>query len=281
MKKTTFAVTADTLKFENLLLSHMDIPRTTFHRRMISYFFKNEIEVHPYLLITEKKAKNYVKKDAVEQIYLVVVREGGPDPNNNSKLRDLIAKAKANNVPNDNIDRVIKKAAGGEDKNNYENMVYEGYGPNGVAVIVECLTDNKNRTAGDVRHYFDKFGGNLGTTGCVSFMFSKKGIVVLENTGLDEDAVMEDVFDCGGDDFDVNEETVEIECSPENLHALREGLTAKGYNVMSAEIEQIPANYTTLTDEEHIKKMNLLLEHLEDNDDVQNVYHNWEMPEED
>lgn len=211
----------------------------------------------------------------------VCVKEGGPDPNNNSKLRDLIAKAKSNNVPNDNIERVIKKAAGGDDKNNYEVMIYEGYGPNGVAVIVECLTDNKNRTAGDVRHYFDKFGGNLGTTGCVSFMFSKKGIIILENTGLDEDAVMEDVFEFGGDDLDVTEDTIEIVCAPEALHELREGLTSKGYNILSAEAEQIPATYTTLTDEEHIKKMNLLLEHLEDNDDVQNVYHNWEMPAED
>lgn len=211
----------------------------------------------------------------------VCVKEGGSDPNNNSKLRDLIAKAKSNNVPNDNIERVIKKAAGGDDKNNYEVMIYEGYGPNGVAVIVECLTDNKNRTAGDVRHYFDKFGGNLGTTGCVSFMFSKKGIIILENTGLDEDAVMEDVFEFGGDDLDVTEDTIEIVCAPEALHELREGLASKGYNILSAEVEQIPATYTTLTDEEHIKKMNLLLEHLEDNDDVQNVYHNWEMPAED
>ncbi len=207
----------------------------------------------------------------------VVVREGGADPNNNSKLRDLIAKAKANNVPNENIERVIKKAAGGEDKNSYENITYEGYGPDGVAVIVECLTDNRNRTAGDIRHYFDKFGGNLGTIGCVSFMFSRKGIVILENTGLDEDTVMEDVFECGGDDFDMDEETVEIECNPDSVHSVREALTAKGYNVISAESEQIPSTYTTLTNEESIKKMNLLLEHLEDNDDVQNVYHNWEM----
>lgn len=210
----------------------------------------------------------------------VVVKEGGADPNNNAKLRDLIAKAKANNVPNDNIDRIIKKAAGDGDKNNYENITYEGYGPNGVAVIVECLTDNRNRTAGEVRHYFDKFGGNLGTIGCVSFMFSTKGIVVLENTGLDEDAVMEDVFEFGGDDLDVGEEAIEIECAPDKVHALREGLAGKGYNVLSAEVEQIPSTYTTLTDEDHIKKMNLLLEHLEENDDVQNVYHNWEMPEE-
>lgn len=231
----------------------------------------------------KKEATDAVKGKIFTKIgreITVCVKEGGPDPNNNSKLRDLIAKAKSNNVPNDNIERVIKKAAGGDDKNNYETMVYEGYGPNGVAVIVECLTDNKNRTAGDVRHYFDEFGGNLGTTGCVSFMFSKKGIVIIENTGLDEDAVMEDIFEFGGDDLEVNDETVEAECAPENLQALREGLTDKGYNVLSAEIEQIPATYTTLTDEEHIKKMNLLLEHLEDNDDVQNVYHNWEMPDE-
>lgn len=231
----------------------------------------------------KKEATDAVKGKIFTKIgreITVVVREGGPDPNNNSKLRDLIAKAKANNVPNDNIERVIKKAAGGEDKNNYETMVYEGYGPNGVAVIVECLTDNKNRTAGDVRHYFDKFGGNMGTSGCVAFMFTTKGIVILENNGLDEDKVMEDVFECGGDDFDVTEETVEIECAPEALHELREGLVSKGYTVISAELDRIPSTYTTLTDEEHIKKMNLLLEHLEDNDDVQNVYHNWEMPEE-
>ena len=128
----------------------------------------------------------------------VCVKEGGPDPNNNAKLRDLIAKAKSNNVPNDNIERVIKKAAGGGDKNNYETMVYEGYGPNGVALIVECLTDNKNRTAGDVRHYFDKFGGNLGTSGCVSFMFASKGIVIVENNGIDEDTLMEDAFEFAG-----------------------------------------------------------------------------------
>ena len=210
----------------------------------------------------------------------VCVKEGGPDPSTNAKLRDLIAKAKANNVPNDNIDRVIKKAAGEGDKNNYETIVYEGYGPNGVAVIVECLTDNKNRTAADVRHYFDKFGGNLGTPGCVSFMFSEKGILVLENTGLDEDQVMEDCFDAGADDFDMGDDAIEVSCAPSALRGLREGLTAKGYHVLTAEVMQIPATYTTLEDEESIKKMNLLLENLEENDDVQNVYHNWSMPEE-
>lgn len=211
----------------------------------------------------------------------VCVKEGGGDPNSNSKLRELIAKAKANNVPNDNIDRVIKKAAGGADKTSYEANVYEGYGPNGVAVIVETLTDNKNRTAGDIRHYFDKFGGNLGTTGCVSFMFSSKGIIVADGAGLDEDKVMEDVFDLGASDFSMEDDTIEIETEPNDLSAVRDGLVAKGYKLVSADVEMVPATYTTLTDDESIRKMNLLLDALEDNDDVQNVYHNWDMPEED
>ncbi len=209
----------------------------------------------------------------------VCVKEGGGDPNNNAKLRDLIAKAKANNVPNDNIERVIKKAAGGGDKTNYEANVYEGYGPNGVAVIVETLTDNKNRTAGDVRHYFDKFGGNLGTTGCVSFMFSSKGIIVAEADGKDEDTVMEDVFDAGASDFTMEDGMIEIETEPSDFAAARDALTEKGYKLVSADIEMIPSTYTALTDEDSIKKMNLLLEHLEDNDDVQKVYHNWDMPD--
>ena len=225
-----------------------------------------------------KRAKIFTK---IGREMTVCIKEGGPDPVSNSKLRDLIAKAKANNVPNDNIERLIKKASGDGDKNNYESMVYEGYGPSGVAVIVECLTDNKNRTAGDIRHYFDKFGGNLGTIGCVSFMFSDKGIVVVENTGIDEDTAMEDCFDCGGDDLTVEEDTIIMECAPNDVHSMREALTAKGYNVISAEAEKIPANYTQLTDEDAIKKMQLLLDHLEENDDVQNVYHNWEMPDED
>ena len=167
----------------------------------------------------------------------VVVKEGGPDPNNNAKLRDLIAKAKANNVPNDNIERIIKKAAGDGDKNNYETMIYEGYGPCGVAVIVECLTDNKNRTAGDVRHYFDKFGGNLGTSGCVSFMFSDQGTVVIENNGADEDKIMEDCFEAGADDFSIEDEVIEITCGPNNVSAVSEALAGLDYNVISAEAE--------------------------------------------
>ncbi len=230
----------------------------------------------------KKEATDAVKAKIFTKIgreIIVCVKEGGPDPNNNAKLRDLIAKAKSNNVPNDNIDRVIKKASGEGSKNNYESMVYEGYGPNGVAVIVECLTDNKNRTAADVRHYFDKYGGNLGTIGCVSFMFSTKGIVVVENNGVDEDTAMEDCFECGGDDLTVEEETIVMECDPTAVSEMREALTAKGYTVLSAEAEKVPANYTQLTDEDSIKKMQLLLDHLEENDDVQNVYHNWEMPE--
>ena len=211
----------------------------------------------------------------------VAIKEGGPDPAVNGKLRDLIAKAKANNVPNDNIERAIKKAAGEGDKNNYEDCVYEGYGPNGVAVIVEALTDNRNRTAADVRHFFDKFGGNLGNTGCVCYLFSKKGIVVLENDGsLEEDAVMEDVMEAGAEDMDFGEEAIEIQCETGAVSQVREYLADKGYTVVSAEVEQVPSTYVTLTDEDDIRKMNLLLDNLEDDDDIQNVFHNWEMPEE-
>ena len=209
----------------------------------------------------------------------VAVKEGGPDPASNSKLRDLISKAKANNVPNDNIDRVIKKAAGDNDKNNYETMVYEGYGPGGVAVIVECLTDNKNRTAGDVRHYFDKFGGNMGTTGCVSFMFTRKGVIVLENDNCDEDKLMEDCFEACAGDFNVDEDAIEVTTDPNDVYNIAEILRGMGYTVVSAEDTMVPSTYTTLTDETQIKHMNLLLEALDDNDDVQEVYHNWDMPQ--
>ncbi|MCD7847289.1 MAG: YebC/PmpR family DNA-binding transcriptional regulator [Oscillospiraceae bacterium] len=211
----------------------------------------------------------------------VCVKEGGPDPASNSKLRDLIAKAKANNVPNDNIERVIKKAAGDSDKNSYETMVYEGYGPGGVAIIVECLTDNKNRTAADVRHYFDKFGGNMGTTGCVSFMFTRKGVIVLENDGVDEDKLMEDCFDAGANDFNVEDDVIEVSTDPNDVYKISEVLSGKGYRLVSAEDTMIPSTYTTLTDETQLKFMGLLLDALDDNDDVQQVYHNWDMPEED
>lgn len=221
------------------------------------------------------RAKVFTK---ISREIIVCIKEHGADPSSNSKLATLIAKAKANNIPNDNIDRLIKKAAGEGDKNNYENCVYEGYGPNGVALIVDCLTDNRNRTAGDVRHYFDKFGGNLGTTGCVSFMFNLKGVIVLDNEDedIDEDKAMEDILEAGGDDFSFEEGCVEITTDPNAVADIAEKLTGMGYKVLSAEAEQVPSTYVKLTDEEQIKKMGLLLEALEDNDDVQNVWHNWE-----
>ena len=206
----------------------------------------------------------------------VCVKEGGPDPSTNAKLRDLIAKAKANNVPNDNIDRVIKKAAGEGDKNNYETIVYEGYGPNGVAVIVECLTDNKNRTAADVRHYFDKFGGNLGTPGCVSFMFSEKGVIVVDAESVrSEEKFMEDTMECGAEDFTGDEECYEVVTEPADLETVRDGLEKLGYKIVSAEKEKVPANYVQLN-EEQAEKLRKMLDILDENDDVQNVWHNWE-----
>ena len=221
------------------------------------------------------RAKVFTK---ISREIIVAVKEGGADPSSNSKLAQLIQKAKSNNIPNDNIDRLLKKASGDAEKTNYEDCVYEGYGPNGVALIVECLTDNRNRTAGEIRHYFDKFGGNLGTSGCVSFMFSTKGIVVLDNEEetIDEDKAMEDILEAGGDDFSFEDGCVEITTEPTEAAAVGEALAGMGYKVLSAEPAKIPATYTALTDEDHIKKMTLLLETLEDNDDVQNVWHNWE-----
>ncbi|MBQ8841285.1 MAG: YebC/PmpR family DNA-binding transcriptional regulator, partial [Ruminiclostridium sp.] len=212
------------------------------------------------------RAKVFTK---ISREIIVAVKEGGADPSSNSKLAQLIQKAKSNNIPNDNIDRLLKKASGDAEKTNYEDCVYEGYGPNGVALIVECLTDNRNRTAGEIRHYFDKFGGNLGTSGCVSFMFSTKGIVVLDNEDgdIDEDKAMEDILEAGGDDFSFEDGCVEITTEPTEAAAVGEALTGMGYKVLSAEPAKIPATYTALTDEDHIKKMTLLLETLEDNDD--------------
>jgi len=204
----------------------------------------------------------------------VAVREAGADPGSNGKLRDLIAKAKQNNVPNDNIDRAIKKA-GDKDNDNYESITYEGYGPNGVAVMVECLTNNRNRTAGDMRHYFDKHGGNLGQTGSVGFLFERKGILIIENTGLCGDKVMEDCLECGAIDFDIEAEAVEIFTDPGEVGKVREALEAKGYTFVSAEPEMVPSTYTRL-DEENKARMEKLLDMLDDNDDVQNVWHNWE-----
>ena len=212
----------------------------------------------------------------------VAVREGGgADPNSNSKLRECIAKAKANNVPNDNIERIIKKAAGSTDSSSYEAITYEGYGPCGIAVIVETLTDNRNRTAGDIRHYFDKFGGNLGTQGCVSFMFTQKGLIVIEKEDNDEDKLMEDALEAGAADFSSESADVyEIYTEPEDFGMVMEGLEKKGYEFVSADVSMIPSTYTKIEDEEAAEKMQKLLDILDDNDDVQNVYHNWDMPEE-
>ncbi len=206
----------------------------------------------------------------------IAVRAGGPDPASNNKLRDAMAKAKANNVPNDNIDRAIKKASGA-DAVSYEEITYEGYGPSGVAVIVTTATDNRNRTGGEVRHFFDKYGGNLGQSGCVSFMFDDKGVIIIEkDDSIDEDTLMEASLEAGAADFASNDDVYEIYTEISDLSAVQEALTGAGYTILSAEMDKIPQNYIELTTEEDIKNMNLLLEHLEDNDDVQNVYHNWE-----
>ena len=206
----------------------------------------------------------------------IAVKAGGGDPTSNSKLRDLIAKAKANNVPNDNIERCIKKAMGA-DSANYEKVTYEGYGPCGIAVIVEATTDNRNRTAGEVRHFFDKFGGNLGQVGCVGYLFSDKGvIIILREEVKDEDALMETALEAGAADFVSDEEMFEIYTEIDDLYAVKEALEAAGYTIESAEEDKIPSTYVTLDNEDDIKHMNLLLENLEDNDDVMNVYHNWE-----
>lgn len=207
----------------------------------------------------------------------VIVKQGGPDPAANSKLKDVIAKAKAANMPNDNIERSIKKAAGELDGASYEEISYEGYGPGGVAVIVEAMTDNRNRTAGDVRHYFDKFGGNLGQTGSVSFMFNRKGVILIEKLeSINEDDLMMEALEAGAEDFNVEEEYFEIVTAPEDFSAVREALEKKGYEFMEAEVEMVPATMTKLTDPKHIEFMDKLIDNLEDLDDVQNVYHNWD-----
>lgn len=217
-----------------------------------------------------QKAKIFTK---IGREIAVAVREGGPDPASNSKLRDLIAKAKDNNVPNENIERAIKKA--GADKTAYEQIMYEGYGPAGVAVLVDCLTDNRNRTAGDLRHYFDKYGGNLGQTGSVGFLFERKGVLVLENEDLDEDKVMEDCLEAGAQDFDFGAEAVEIYTAWNEVGAVREALEKKGYTFLSAQAEYVPSTYVRL-DGENAEKMEKLLDLLEEHDDVQEVWHNWD-----
>ena len=220
-----------------------------------------------------QKAKIFTK---VGREIAVAVRAGGADPNSNSKLRDLIAKAKSLNVPNDNIQRIIKRAEGGE-KDNYEAITYEGYGPCGVAMMVETLTDNRNRTAANLRHYFDKFGGNMGQSGCVSFMFSKQGVIVIEkDDDIDEEKLMEDALEAGAIDFLTDDGVFDIRTEPNDFSAICEDLEKKGYTFLSAEVEYVPSSYTRLENEDDIKNMSKMLEMFEDNDDVQNVWHNWE-----
>lgn len=224
-----------------------------------------------------QKAKIFTK---IGREIAVAVKLGGSDPASNPKLRDLIAKARANNIPNDNITRSIKKAAGELGNVNYESITYEGYGSNGVAVIVETLTDNKNRTAGDMRHIFDKFGGSLGTTGCVSFMFDTKGVVIAERTDAQKDEeIMLQAIDLGAEDIFPEGEQYEILTDPTNLSNMRTGLEDLGINVLSAEIDRIPQNTVKLEGEDAQKFQNFI-DKLEENDDVQNVYHNAELPEE-
>lgn len=223
------------------------------------------------------KAKIFTK---IGREIAVIVKSGGPNPQENSKLKDAIAKAKANNVPNDNIERIIKKAAGESGGNEYEELIYEGYGPCGVAVVVETLTDNRNRTAGEMRHYFDKCGGNLGQSGSVMFMFERKGVIAIEGEGLDEDTVMEAALEAGAEDFSFDGDVFEITTEPNDLGSVRDALEEKGYSFLSAEVQYIPSTTTAIDDPELQTKMEKLIDMLEDNDDVQAIWHNWEMPDE-
>lgn len=226
--------------------------------------------------IDAKRAKIFTR---IGRELKMAVNAGGPDPNNNAKLRDVISKAKANNVPNDNIERIIKKAAGEGGSANYEEIVYEGYGPNGIAVVVETFTDNRNRTAGEMRHYFDKCGGNMGQPGSVMFMFEHKGIITIEGEGKDEEEVMEAALECGADDFNFDGDVFEISTDPNTVDAVASALKEKGYELLSAEAAYIPSTTTELENEEQIAKMEKLLDMLDENDDVGNVWHNWNMPE--
>ncbi len=232
--------------------------------------------------IKHKKEKNDAAKGKIftrlGKELMVAVKEGGPDVNNNSKLAVVVAKAKANNMPNDTIDRAIKKAAGDANAANFESVTYEGYGPNGTAIIVEALTDNRNRAAANIRSAFTKGGGNVGTPGCVSFMFDKKGQVIVdkEECGMDADELMMLALDNGADDFSEEEDSFEITSAPDDFPALREALEAAKVPMVSADVTMIPQTWVELTSEDDIKKMNRILDLLDEEDDVQEVYHNWD-----
>ena len=216
-----------------------------------------------------QKAKIFTK---VGRELAVAAKEGGADPTSNFKLRDAIAKAKANNVPNDNIERIIKKAVGGDDSE-YEEITYEGYGPSGVAIIVETLTDNRNRTAGNIRHYFSKYGGNLGSTGCVSFMFKEKGIIAIDCEDIDESALEEDVIEAGATDMVKDNDCFIIYTEKEDYEKVYEYLKNKNYSFVSSEIGMVPDNYVTLSEEDS-DKVNVLIDILDEDEDIQNVWHN-------
>lgn len=232
--------------------------------------------------IKHKKEKNDAAKGKIFTIIgreiAVAVKEGGPDPNNNSRLRDVIAKAKANNMPNDTIDRGIKRAAGDANAVNYEHVTYEGYGPSGIAIIVEALTDNKNRTASNVRNAFTKGNGSLGTSGCVSYMFDQKGQIIIDREECDRDAddLMMLALDAGAEDFSEEEDSFEILTDPDDFSAVREALEKEGIPMAEAEVTMIPQNYVALNDENDIKYLNRTLDLLDEDDDVQAVYHNWD-----
>ncbi|MDD3839576.1 MAG: YebC/PmpR family DNA-binding transcriptional regulator [Clostridia bacterium] len=233
--------------------------------------------------IKHKKAKEDAKRGKIftklGREIAVSVKEGGSDPETNPRLKDVIAKARANNMPNDNIERSIKKAAGELDDVNYEEFIYEGYGPGGAAVIVEIMTDNRNRTASDVRYIFDKNGGNLGATGCVAWMFDRKGVIIIQDDkDIDEDDLMLMAIDAGAEDFSHEADIYEILTSPSDFSSVREALEKEGLKFESAQIEMVPQNMVKL-EENDGKKMEKLVDMLEDNDDVQNIYHNWEIDE--
>lgn len=236
--------------------------------------------------IKHKKEKNDAAKGKIFTVIgreiAVAVKEGGADPDNNSRLRDVIAKAKANNMPNDTINRGIKKAAGDAGSVNYEYATYEGYGPSGTAIIVDTLTDNKNRTASNVRNAFSKGNGNVGTPGCVSFMFDKKGQIIIdkEECSLDADDLMMMALDAGAEDFADEEDSYEIITDPDSFSQVREALEKEGIAMAQAEVTMIPQTYVELTSEQDIKSMNRILDLLDEDDDVQQVYHNWDMPDE-
>lgn len=223
-----------------------------------------------------KRAQAFTK---IAREMIVAVKEGGGgDPRSNSRLAAVIAKAKAANMPNDNIKRTIDKALGAGNTENYEKVVYEGYGPQGVAVIVESMTDNRNRTAGNMRHHFDKYGGKMGANGCVSWNFSKKGVLVIDNEDGDyeEDDVMMDAMDCGADDFEAEDDCFTVYTDPDDFNAVADALSKKGYSFVSAQIEMVPGEYKKLENPDDIANMEKMLDIFEDDDDVQNVWHNWD-----